>query len=81
MKGLLYLNNSMCLTFFFWTSKYTIVYFQKIKAWKCISSFITFFLKEGVPKSIEIDGAEGNNSKECIALFQDVNLITYDFYQ
>ena len=68
----------MCLTFFFRTSKFTRVYFQRRKD-ETTSSFETFFLEEGVPKSIKIDGAGENISKELTKLFNEVNLKTYDF--
>ncbi len=69
---------TMCLTFFFRTSKFTRVYFQRRKD-ETTSSFKTFFLEEGVPKFIKIDGAGENTSKELTALFTEINLKTYDF--
>ena len=68
----------MCLTFFFRTSQFTRVYFQRRKD-ETVSSFNTFFLEEGIPKSIKIDGAGENTSKELTTLFREANLKTYDF--
>ena len=44
---------TMCITFFFRTSKFTRVTFQRRKD-ETISSFKTFFMEEGVPNSIKI---------------------------
>ena len=68
---------TMCLTSSFRKSKYTRVYFQRRKD-ETTSSFETFFLEEGVPKSIKIDGIGENTSKELTKLFNEVNLKTYD---
>ena len=67
-----------CITFFFRKSKYTRVYLQRRKD-ETTSNFKKFFLEEGVPNSIKVDGAGENTSNELIDLFSEVNLKTYDF--